>query len=152
MDAADLDALVSVTRILVALSARAAAVQGALDLNQFRALVIVASLRSASLGELASAARMHLSTTSRLCDRLVGMGLLRRIEQPTNRSQVALSLTSRGDHVVVQVDQQRRDLLLRLLEQLPESKRKALVSLLQEIVRAGGEPAQTELWAMAWTT
>jgi DNA-binding MarR family transcriptional regulator len=147
----ELDVLVSAARTLVAITAHSINGQNSLDLSQLRALVIVASLGSASLGEVAEAGRMQLSTASRLCDRLVSLGLLHRAEDPTNRRQLALTLTAGGQDVVERARQERRKSLRALLQKVHPSRRAPLVALLQELVDAGGEPAEADLWALAWT-
>lgn len=141
-------------RLLVAVSARSIATvtDDGIDLSQFRALVIVASRGSVSLGELAAAAGLNLSTASRMCDRLVGMNLVHRAEDPANRRQLELTLTSRGRGVVSRVMRRRKNALEPILRKLPKARRALLVELLSELAAAGGEPAERDLWAMGWTT
>jgi DNA-binding MarR family transcriptional regulator len=149
----ELDALLAASRILVAISAQSiAAVDDVVDLTQVRALVVVASRGSVSLGELADAARLHLSTASRMCDRLVAGGLVDRADDPSNRRQLTLSLTKAGNALVQQVMQHRRDALEPILAQLSASRRAQLVSVLQDFAAAGGDPPASDLWAMGWTT
>jgi DNA-binding MarR family transcriptional regulator len=149
----DVDAFLSASRTLVAISAQSiAAAEDVVDLAQFRALVVVASHESMSLGELADAAGMHMSTASRMCDRLVGLGLLNRADDPDNRRQLTLTLTERGVGVVSDVMEQRRRKLEPILAQLPRARRAELVALLGEFAAAAGELSPKELWAMGWPT
>jgi DNA-binding MarR family transcriptional regulator len=60
-------------------------VEDVADLTQVRALVVVASRGSVTLGELATAANLHLTRAIRLCDRMVVKGLLNRVDDPANR-------------------------------------------------------------------
>ena len=77
-DDADADAVLAACRVLVGLSARSiAAVEDVADVAQVRALVVISSRGSVSLGELAVAANLHLTRASRLCDRMVAQGLVR---------------------------------------------------------------------------
>lgn len=150
---AELDAVLAACRVLVAVSAQSiAAVEDSVDLPQFRALVIVASRRAMSLGELAEAAGMNLSTASRMCDRLVGMGMLNRADDPANRRQLQLTLTEDGHTVVARAMQRRRAALKPLLARLPRQRRGELVSVLAEFADAGGEPAERDLWSLGWAT
>ena len=150
----EIGVVLAACRLLVAVSARslAAVADDGIDLTQFRALVIVASRTSASLGELATAAGLNLSTASRMCDRLVGMNLLNRGEDPANRRQIELTLTSRGRGLVTRVMRRRRNALEPVLRKLTKARRALLVELLRELTAAGGEPAEQDLWAMGWTT
>ena len=150
---AELDALLAACRVLVAVSARSiAAVADVVDVTQFRALVIVASRGSVSLGTLAEAAGLSLSTASRMCDRMVGLGLLHRADDPTNRRQLVLTPTDAGKEIVDEVMQRRRDALAPALGQLTKARRAELVTLLAEFAAAGGEPAESDLWSMGWTS
>jgi DNA-binding MarR family transcriptional regulator len=150
----EVGAFLSACVLLVAVSARsiASVTDDGIDLAQFRALVIVASRGSVSLGELATAAGLNLSTASRLCDRLVGMNLLNRAEDPADRRQLELTLTASGRKVVSRVMRRRRSALEPMLRKLPKARRALLIELLQELAAAGGEPAERDLWAMGWTT
>lgn len=70
---AETDAVMAACRVLVAVSAQSiAAAEQVVGAAQFRVLVIMASRGPVSLGGLAGAAGMHVSTASRICDRMVG--------------------------------------------------------------------------------
>ena len=74
-----LDAVLAASRSLVAISALSiATVADRVDVVQLRVLVVIASRGRCTLGELADAADLHVSTASRTCDRLVAQGLLHR--------------------------------------------------------------------------
>ncbi|MDQ2846305.1 MAG: MarR family transcriptional regulator [Actinomycetota bacterium] len=154
---AEAAAVLGACRVLVAVSAQSiAAVGDVADLTQVRALVIVASRGSVSLGELATAANIHLTRASRLCDRLVAKGLINRADDPADRRQLILTLTPTGGRVVDTVMKRRRQviepMLARMRRQMTGHRRAELVSLLQDFAAAGGEPSDPDLWAMGWTT
>lgn len=156
-DAEEAEALLAACRVLVAVSAQSiAAVEDVADMTQVRALVIVASRGSVSLAELANAGHLHLTRASRLVDRLVVDGLMNRVDDPTNRRQVALTLTAAGERVVRRVMQRRREaiapILAALTRQMTKGRRSELVALLREFAVAGGDPSDSDLWAMGWTT
>jgi DNA-binding MarR family transcriptional regulator len=153
VDNTEMEAMLAACRVLVAISAQSvAAVDDVVDMPQFRALVVVASRGSVTLGELADAAGMNMSTTSRLCDRLVGMGLVNRTDDPANRRQLQLTLTDAGHGVVAQAMDKRRAALRPILLRLPSQSRTQLVTLLAEFADAGGEPADRDLWSLGWPT
>lgn len=150
---AELDAVQAACRVLVAISSQSiAAVEDEVDLTQFRALVIVASRGSVSLGELAEGAGLHLSTASRMCDRMVAASLLNRADDPANRRQLVLTLTDRGRRLVEKVMHQRRTALEPMLAAMPKSRRAELVTLLQEFAALRPPPTDSDLWSMGWTT
>jgi DNA-binding MarR family transcriptional regulator len=112
----------------------------------------MASRGSVSLGELATAANLHPSRASRLCDRMVAEGLIHRADDPANRRQLTLTLTLSGERVVRTVMKHRRNAIKPILARLTKQRRAELVSALKEFATAGGEPPDLELWAMGWTT
>lgn len=147
------DAVLAACRVLVALSAQSvAAVEDVADVAQVRALVVISSRRSVSLGELAAAANLHLTRASRLCDRMVAAGLIHRADDPANRRQLTLTLTPDGERVVRTVMAHRRAGIKPILARLTKQRRAELVAVLQEFAAAGGEPSDPDLWAMGWTT
>lgn len=149
--------MLAACRVLVAVSARSmAAVEDVADLTQVRALVVVASRGSVSLSELAAATSIHLTRASRLCDRMVANGLINRADDPADRRQLTLTLTPAGKQVVRTVMQRRRAAIERILTRMTEhmtmSRRAEMAALLREFAAAGGEPSDSDLWAMGWTT
>ena len=89
------DAVLAACRVLMAVSAQVAWPRWRTrpTVTQVRALVVIASRGSVSLGELAAACGVHLTSASRLCDRLVAAGLMDRADDPANRRQLTLTLT-----------------------------------------------------------
>lgn len=153
----EVETVLAACRVLVAVSARSiAAVEDVADLTQVRALVVIASQGSVSLRELSEATNIHLTRASRLCDRLVAKRLVNRADDPANRRQLTLTLTSGGEEVVREVMRRRwdaiRPILNRMSEQMTKQRRDDLVALLDEFAVAGGEPSDPDLWAMGWTT
>ena len=149
----DADAVLAACRVLVALSAQSiAAVADVADVAQVRTLVVISSRGSVSLGELAAAANLHLTKASRLCDRMVVVGLIHRADDPVDRRQLTLTLTPKGERVVRAVMAHRRAVVKPILARLSKQRRAQLVAVLQEFAAAGGEPSDPDLWAMGWTT
>jgi DNA-binding MarR family transcriptional regulator len=149
----EMDAVLASCRLLVAISARSvAAVADVVDPTQVRVLVITASRGPISLGELADAAGLTPSTTSRLCDRMVASGLLDRHDDPTNRRALNLTLTQDGRTVVEKMITHRRTAIEAILNRLPRHRRTELADLLAQFNAVGGEPVERDLWSMGWTT
>jgi DNA-binding MarR family transcriptional regulator len=93
---------------------------------------------------------MHVSTASRLCDRLVGAGLLDRRDDPTDRRQLALRLTPRGRAVVNRVGNRRREIVGRIITQLDEDECTRLSEALERFATAAGDVPDRELWGVGW--
>jgi DNA-binding MarR family transcriptional regulator len=148
-----LDAVLVASRCLVAISAQSmAAVGDRVDVVQLRMLVVVASRSSCTLGELARAAGLHLSTASRTCDRLVAGGLLFRTPRAADRRTLEFTLTADGEELVGSVLRLRRAALQPILGRLTEAQRRRLAVALRDFADAAGEPSDRALWAMGWTT
>ncbi len=145
------DALLTASRALVAVAARSlAAVDADVTLPQYRALVVLAEHGTRRVGELAEALGTHPSTATRMCDRLVAHRLVRRSVDRANRRETVVSLTARGQDVVRQVTEVRRDEIRRIVDRIPAAPRAATVKALAAFADAAGElPPQA--WAMGWT-
>jgi DNA-binding MarR family transcriptional regulator len=152
-DNEEADIVLAGCRFLVALSAQSiAAVEDVADVAQVRALVVISSRGSVSLGALAVAANLHLTRASRLCDRMVAEGLIDRADDPANRRRLILTLTPKGQRVVHDVMAHQRAAITPILARLPRQRRAELVAVLGEFAAAGGEPSGPDLWALGWTT
>ncbi len=150
--AGEVDALLEACRSLVAISVRSlAAVSAQVDIVQLRVLVVVASRGSVSLGEAADATGITLSKASRTCDRLVGMRLLARADDPSDRRTLKLTLTPAGRRIVGRVTQARRDAITPMLDAMSAEQRAVLVVALRQFT-ARAEPESRDLWAMGWET
>jgi DNA-binding MarR family transcriptional regulator len=138
-------------RVLVAITARSmAAASEVTDLLQLRALVVLRSRESVSLGELARAVGIHMTRASRLCDRMVAKGLVDRADDPANRRQLELRLTAAGRHIVDGVMRQRADAVRPILGRMTLDARSALVGSLGEFDRAATDVGDDELFALGW--
>jgi DNA-binding MarR family transcriptional regulator len=136
------DALLTASRLLVAVSARSiAVVDDTITIPQFRTLVILSNRGSVNLATLAGLLDVKPSAAGRMVDRLVGAGLIDRLPHPTSRRELLATLTPRGHKVVRQVTAQRRREIARIVEQMPPSERHGLVRALTAFTAAGGEPA-----------
>lgn len=136
------DALLTASRLLVAISARSIAlVDDTITIPQFRTLVILSNQGPVNLATLANLLDVQPSTTGRMVDRLVGARLIDRHPHPTSRRELMAALTPRGRRVVRQVTANRRRQLADIVEQMPPRERRGLVRALTAFTAAGGEPA-----------
>ena len=135
------DALMTTTRLLVAISALSiATVDENITIPQFRTLVILSNEGPVNLATLAALLGVKPSATGRMVDRLVGAGLIDRLPHPTSRRELLAALTPRGRKIVRQVTAHRRAEIARIVEKMPPADRHGLVRALTAFTAAGGEP------------
>ena len=135
------DALLTASRLLVAISARSIGqVDDSITIPQFRTLVILSNRGSINLATLASLLGVQPSATGRMVDRLVSAGLIDRLPHPTSRRELLATLTKRGREVVRRVTEHRRAEIAGIVEKMPPAERHGLVRALTAFTAAGGEP------------
>jgi DNA-binding MarR family transcriptional regulator len=136
----ELDAVMAASRALVAIVARSfAEADVAITLQQWRVLVVVAHFGPLSPGELAKWLAVHKSNATRMCDALVGAGLLDRREDPDNRRRMVLSLTADGEAVVDSLQAYRRQAIATILDQVPPRRRGQVAEAMQAFADAAGD-------------
>ncbi|MEV8615273.1 MarR family transcriptional regulator [Amycolatopsis sp. NPDC051373] len=144
-DTADVDALtdavLTASRLLVAVSVRSIAAAGdRLTLPQFRLLVVLHTRGPLKHATLAEHLGVTPSTASRMVDRLVAAGLVHRQHSPVSRREIVLELTDEGMKTVRQVTARRRREIAKIVAKMPEQRRRSLVEALAAFAEAGGEP------------
>lgn len=138
------DALLTASRLLVAVSARSlAAVEETITLPQFRTLVILDSRGAMKLSSLADLLDVNPSTATRMVDRLVASRMVARQTNPATRREVVVELTDGGRRVVRDVSRRRRAAIGRIVATMSVDERRELVDALTAFTVAGGEPAVT---------
>jgi DNA-binding MarR family transcriptional regulator len=136
------DALLTASRLLVAISARSIAdVDESITIPQFRTLVILSSRGSMNLATLAGLLGVQPSTTGRMVERLVTAGLIDRQPHPNSRRELVVKLSGRGHQLVRRVTARRRDEIARVVRNMPARERRGLVRALTAFTTSGGEPA-----------
>jgi len=135
------DALLTASRLLVAVSARSIAlVDETITIPQFRTLVILSNRGRVNLATLAGLLDVGPSTTGRMVDRLVSTGLIDRRPHPHSRRELVAELTPRGRKIVQQVTAHRRREIARIVDKMPARERRGLVRALTAFTNAGDEP------------
>jgi len=144
------EAVMGASRVLVAVAARSLAeVAEEVTLPQYRALVVLASRGPQRVTSLAEALAVTPSTATRMCDRLVRKGLVRRRIFPDNRREVRLTLTESGHDLVAEVTSRRRDELAAILAKIPLRDQATIVELFEKLATAAGEVPDQD-WVAAW--
>lgn len=144
------EAVLTASRALVALAARSLADAAAdVTLVQYRSLVVLAARGPQSMAALAEALSVTPPTASRLCDRLVRKGLVRRRGDTGDRRQVRVGLTAAGRQLVDDVTERRRAEIGRLLDAVSPEAQQAMLEGLRQLAEAAGEAPDTD-WPEAW--
>jgi DNA-binding MarR family transcriptional regulator len=145
-----IDTVLAASRALVAVAARSlAAAADEVTLPQYRALVVLAAGGPQGTAELAAALAVKPSTVTRMCDRLVRKGLVRRHRQAGDRRLIRIVLTAAGRDLVAEVTRRRRAELARLLQALPPEKHQPVIAALRAFAAAAGETPQPGT-ALGW--
>ena len=89
-----------------------------LPMQQFKTVVLLGALNSATAGQLARGLGVSLSTMTGIVDRLCERGMVTRGEDPEDRRATRVELTGTGRQLVERLNTVRRELLTRLLDRL----------------------------------
>ena len=144
------DTVLAASRALVAVAARSLSSAGdEVTLPQYRALVVLAARGPQGTAELAAELAVNPSTATRMCDRLVRKGLIRRHRQAGDRRSVRITLTAAGRDLVAEVTRRRRAELTRLLEALPPGQHEPVIAAFRAFAAAAGELPQPGA-ALGW--
>ena len=144
------DAVLSASRVLVAVAARSLADAGEdVTLTQYRSLVVLASRGPKTVAELADLVAVTPPTASRLCDRLVKKGLIRRRAGRHDRRQVHIALTESGRELIDAVTVRRRREIADLLAAVPLETQRSVVAALTQLAEVAGEVPEQD-WSAGW--
>lgn len=145
------DAVLTASRLLVAVSARSIAhVDESITMPQFRLLVVLSAHGPSKLADLAEALEVNPSTATRTVDRLIAAGMVTRSPNPSSRREIVLELTRAGSRLVRAVTARRRDEIAKIVERMPAARRNGLVEVLTAFSRAGGERPVSAAPEAAW--
>ncbi len=136
----DVEVMVAAARVFAGITAESLARAGAgITLPQLRVLVLASTSATLNATEVATALDIHLSTSSRLCDRLVQAGLLDRRDRPDDRRQLLLTLTDEGRELLSMITEHRRTVFSRILRRLDPADSAALAQSLGSFIEAAHE-------------
>jgi DNA-binding MarR family transcriptional regulator len=144
-------ALLLASRAFVGLTARSlAAVDGDVTLPQFRAMVVIAVRGPQRSADIAEELQVNPSTATRMCDRLVRKGFVRRVRPADDRRVVHLRLTAPGHAVVTQVIAGRKAELERLVAATANMWGPKVIAALTAFATAAGEMPEQDWW-LGWS-
>jgi len=139
------EAVLGASRVLVAVAARSLAeVAEEVTVPQYRALVVLAASGPRRVLSLAESLAVTASTATRMCDRLVRKGLVRRRTSRENRREVLVALTAAGQELVAEVTRRRTEEISRILAAISTEDQVAIVDLFSKLATAAGEVPDRE--------
>ena len=145
-----IDAVLTASRVLVAVAARSLAdVAEEVTLTQYRTLVVLASRGPQNLAGLAEAVGVTPATATRMCDRLVRKGLIRRRTERDDRRHLRVMLTEKGRTLVDAVTVRRRREIERIVSGIPPEEQVVLIQALGRLATAAGEVPEQD-WSSGW--
>ncbi|HEY1920538.1 MAG TPA: MarR family transcriptional regulator [Streptosporangiaceae bacterium] len=134
-------ALLTASRVLVAIAARSIAALGdTLTVPQFRLLVVLKKGGPSNQSRLAEQLRVNPSTALRMLERMTAAGLVRRTANPSSKREIQVELTAAGDEAVQRVTSVRRAELTRIVASMPHADRGQLIAVLTAFNDAADEP------------
>ena len=144
------DAVVRASRALVAIAARSlGAAAEEVTLPQYRALVVLAARGPQPVVGLARFLDVSASTATRMCDRLVRKGLIRRQRLTSDRRTVRVSISPAGRDLVDVVTRRRRREVAAIVHRMSSAERDQLVATLRMFAEAAGEVPEQD-WSLGW--
>ena len=144
------DAVLSASRVLVAIAARSLADAGEdVTLTQYRTLVVLASRGPQTVADLADLLAVTPPTASRLCERLVKKGLIRRRSAQHDRRQVRIALSATGRELIDAVTVRRRREIAELMASIPPDTQRSVVAALTRLAEVAGEVPEQD-WSAGW--
>ncbi|NEC09614.1 MarR family transcriptional regulator [Streptomyces sp. SID7909] len=139
-------AVLTASRMLAAISARSLSdVEQRVTLPQFRMLVLLSTQGPSKLVALADLLGTAPSSTMRMVDRLISIGLALRETNPDNRRETLLRLTDDGRRTVQDVTRRRHHEITAIVQKMASEQRATLVQALNTFSQAGGEPLIAQL-------
>jgi DNA-binding MarR family transcriptional regulator len=136
------DALLDLSRVLMGITLRAvASAPVPLTVPQHRVLLTIAAEGPRRVGTLATDLGVNQSNASRIVDRLVHLGLVRRARDDADARVSLVELTPEGAEVLRAVHERRLAAVLELVAEMPSGSR-GLVAVLGEL----GRDATGDAW------
>lgn len=138
------------SRAFVGITARSlAGLDADVTLPQFRALMVLAMRGPQRPADISAELNVVPSTGTRMCDRLVRKGLIRRTRTPSDRRIVRLRLTPAGRSLVEEVVSRRRDELAAIVAATASHWQPSVTAALNAFAEAAGEVPEQDWW-LGW--
>ena len=106
------------------------------SLPQCHVLLEIEENGQATTGQLAKSLNLDKSTLSRTIDGLVTDGQLERLQNPSDRRYIPLSLTKKGHETCESINGRSDDYYARALERIPPPKLEQIITNISALVEA----------------
>ncbi|MBU4200728.1 MAG: MarR family transcriptional regulator [Verrucomicrobia bacterium] len=107
--------------------------RGIITLPQLWVLRQVAELGTCSMHTLAQAQGLKASTVTGLADRLVKLGLLKRLTSETDRRVVLAVITPKGRKIMVALHSEHRKSIIRMFQHISPQERVIYLQIIEKI-------------------
>jgi DNA-binding MarR family transcriptional regulator len=139
------EAVMRASRALVGISAASVAeVDDLVTVPQLRVMTMIATGGGINLSSVAAGLNVSPSNASRICDRLLKIGMVDRRDDPADRRNITLTLTSHGRALLDRVNRHRRTAIRRILRKMTPRQRDQLTAALNDLAAAAGEPLDAD--------
>jgi DNA-binding MarR family transcriptional regulator len=137
----EVEAVMRVSRALVGISAASVAeVDDLVTVPQLRVMTMIATRGGINLSAVSAGLQVSPSNASRICDRLLKIGMVDRRDDPADRRNITLTLTTEGQALIDRVNRHRRTAIRRILRQMTARQREQLTGALNDFAAAASEP------------
>ena len=135
----------SIRRVVRGLRMYSRAAEKSVGLSGAQLFVLqkLAAGRAMSLNELAERTLTHQSSVSVVVQRLVDKGFVKRLPSRKDKRRVELSLTNEGNALLEKSPGAAQDRLIYALRRMPDTRRRLLSSLLEQLVQDTGLADET---------
>ena len=107
-----------------------------LGIGQLKSLFFISNRGSTSLGKLATALKVTPTNTTGIVDRLLERKLITRKESPDDRRVLVLRTTPRGEALVNELRQKRRERMTEIFGRLTDEQAAIVAQALKFVVEA----------------
>ncbi|MGV0716617.1 MarR family transcriptional regulator [Mycolicibacterium sp. XJ662] len=143
------ESVMRASRALVGITAASVStVDEVVTVPQLRVMMMIATRGAMNLAAVAAGLQVSASNASRICDRLLKIGMVDRRDDPADRRNIALTLTSAGQALIDRVIHHRRLAIRRVLRQMTPEQRDALTAGLDAFATLAGEPREEHRHAL----
>lgn len=143
------ESVMRAARALVGITAASiSCVDDVVTVPQLRVMMMIATRGAMNLAGVAAGLAVSPSNASRICDRLLKVGMVDRRDDPADRRNIALTLTAEGQDLIDRVIHHRRNAIRRVLRQMPPEQRTLLTVVLDDFATAAGEPSEEHRHAL----
>ncbi len=97
------------------------------------ALTVISKQKELIMSQLAENLDVGMSTATGIIDKLVGKGLVKRERNHGDRRVVKVKLTIKGEKIAMSHQEQKAEIIKRLMELLSPEESNSLISILEKI-------------------